>query len=264
MIDPSEENLFRWKLHQVCKLLPIQQEVNQPRHIADTDLVSGVTNRYWAWVSWFSPAWRGTSWWAATPGPAPAISYPETTPSATPAAVHGPYLATVQGVTIYPYDHAPYSLSRVDSKGQVFMLLQPTYSLRIIADTGYNNHLKYWDLLPLVDNPLINSVRSSEVDHLAEKNPIIHFLIDIWPCILKQVFNASPPFILQVMITFSGSRWVTSLSFLRLLLIQSLKANCSSLRTMCWAPMAPGKFCKSNCAMWKSVNTFETAKECWN
>ena len=123
MIDPSEENLFRWKLHQVCKLLPIQQEVNQPRHIADTDLVSGVTNRYWAWVSWFSPAWRGTSWWAATPGPAPAISYPETTPSATPAAVHGPYLATVQGVTIYPYDHAPYSLSRVDSKGQVFMLL---------------------------------------------------------------------------------------------------------------------------------------------
>merc|ERR1711953_894224 len=39
--------------------------------------------------------------------------------------------------------------------------------------------------------------------------------------------------------SFSGRRCFTSLSFSRLLLIHSLKAACSSLRTMCVAPMCP-------------------------
>ena len=42
---------------------------------------------------------------------------------------------------------------------------------------------------------------------------------------------------LQYLPTLRGRRWATSLSLPRLVLIQSLKATCSSLSTMCWAPI---------------------------
>ena len=38
VVDPSEQELFRREFHQLRNILPLQQEVHQPRHVADCDL----------------------------------------------------------------------------------------------------------------------------------------------------------------------------------------------------------------------------------
>ena len=114
------------------------------------------------------------------------------------------------------------------------------YQYLIVSSTrAGDTNLEDGEFLSLVDNSLIYCVRRSKVDHLAEENTIIHAGIKVWSRILEQGIHHTITTSISS-ITFSGRRWLTSLSCLRLLLIQSLKAACSSLRTMCWAPMAPG------------------------
>ena len=42
MVDPSEQNLLRRHLHEVLESLPGPQEVDEPRHLADGDLLEEV------------------------------------------------------------------------------------------------------------------------------------------------------------------------------------------------------------------------------
>ena len=42
MVDPSEQNLLRRHLHEVLQSLPGPQEVDEPRHLADGDLLEEV------------------------------------------------------------------------------------------------------------------------------------------------------------------------------------------------------------------------------
>ena len=57
-----------------------------------------------------------------------------------------------------------------------------------------HTNLEYWNVLPLVDDPLINGLRSNKVDHLAENDPIVHLLVQVAPVL------AEPHLVPQVLV----------------------------------------------------------------
>ena len=91
MVDPSQQNLLWRHLHEVLERLPGPQEVDQPRHLADGDLLEEV--------------------------------HLDELPH---QPQHQPLLplAGVEGVAVYADDHAADGLGRVDGQGQVLVLLQ--------------------------------------------------------------------------------------------------------------------------------------------
>ena len=90
MVDPAQKNFLRRHLHQVSQSLVVPQEVDQPRDLADGDLLEEI--------------------------------HLDELPD---QAQHQPLLALagVQGVTVDPDDNTANSLGGVDGQRQVLVLL---------------------------------------------------------------------------------------------------------------------------------------------
>ena len=166
MIHPSNQQLFRGQLHQLLYVLPLLQEVDEPRHCGDGDLLEQVHLDELPQQAQYQPFLTLHI----------ILSYH------TVQIILIFYLTRVKSVTVTPNNHTPYSLGRGYTQGQVLMLLHRIYYSNV---TQYHYiHLEYRDILACIDHPLIYSVRSSHVDHLAEDDPVIHLLIEVTTCLL--------------------------------------------------------------------------------
>ena len=91
VVDPSHEQLFRRQLEEIVDILALHQEVDEPRHVVQVDLLEE--------------------------------RHLDELPHHPQHQVLLP-LAGVEGVTVDADHHAADGLGRVDGQGQVLVLLQ--------------------------------------------------------------------------------------------------------------------------------------------
>ena len=135
MIHPSNQQLFRGQFHQLLYVLPLLQEVDEPRHCGDGDLLEQVHLDELPQQAQYQPFLTLHI----------ILSYHAV------QIILIFYLARVKSVTVTPNNHTPYSLGRGYTQGQVLMLLHRIYYSYVTQH--HYIHLDMWKLRRNTDQP---------------------------------------------------------------------------------------------------------------